>query len=152
MKRAAMVSFYFTEFGLYIFMFRLKLWYHQYLNIPWLGVLRHPLCKIDKLSFICIIYISMCWGVSCWAALPGDGSSSLVQTSAADDPMVSHSVFTITEKAPTRAFSLLKAPTSAFTFKTLLRHYANQPAHPLWLLSRRPNFTSTYRGVNAPLA
>ena len=36
---------------------------------------------------------------------------------------------------PTRAFSWLKAPTSAFTFKTLLRHY--------------PNFTSTYRGVNA---
>ena len=32
--------------------------------------------------------------------------------------------FTITEKAPTRAFSWLKAPTSAFTFKTLLRHYA----------------------------
>ena len=31
---------------------------------------------------------------------------------------------TITEKAPTRAFSSLKAPTSAFTFKTLLRHYA----------------------------
>ena len=30
---------------------------------------------------------------------------------------------TITEKAPTRAFSWLKAPTSAFTFKTLLRHY-----------------------------
>ena len=33
---------------------------------------------------------------------------------------------TITEKAPTRAFSWLKAPTSAFTFKTLLRHYAKQ--------------------------
>ena len=32
--------------------------------------------------------------------------------------------FTITEKAPTRAFSWLKAPTTAFTFKTLLRHYA----------------------------
>ena len=31
---------------------------------------------------------------------------------------------TITEKAPTRAFSWLKAPTSAFTFKTLLKHYA----------------------------
>ena len=31
--------------------------------------------------------------------------------------------FVITEKAPTRAFSWLKAPTSAFTFKTLLRHY-----------------------------
>ena len=29
--------------------------------------------------------------------------------------------FTIMEKAPTRAFFWLKAPTSAFTFKTLLR-------------------------------
>ena len=37
---------------------------------------------------------------------------------AANDP----SVFTITEKAPTRAFSWLKVPTSAFTFKTL-KHY-----------------------------
>ena len=37
---------------------------------------------------------------------------------------------TITEKAPTRAFSWLKAATTAFTFKTLLRHYANQPAVP----------------------
>ena len=33
---------------------------------------------------------------------------------------------TITEKAPTRAFSWLKAPTSAFTFKTLSRHYAKR--------------------------
>ena len=39
--------------------------------------------------------------------------------SATDDPLVSQSVFTITEKAPTRAFSWLKAPTIAFTFKTL---------------------------------
>ena len=31
--------------------------------------------------------------------------------------------FTITEKAPTRAFSWLKAATTAFIFKTLLRHY-----------------------------
>ena len=38
-------------------------------------------------------------------------------------PSVPQPVFTITEKAPTRAFSWLKAPTSAFTFKTLLRHY-----------------------------
>ena len=28
--------------------------------------------------------------------------------------------FTITEKAPTKAFSWLKAPTSTFTFKTIL--------------------------------
>ena len=37
---------------------------------------------------------------------------------------------TITEKAPTRAFSWLKAPTSAFTFKTLLRHYAERALTP----------------------
>ena len=72
-------------------------------------------------------------------------------------------------------------PTSAFTFKTLLRHYAkqaltpwslnvklgprpnyhkgraairnyaNQPAHPLFL-RQRSNFMSTDRGVNARLA
>ena len=36
----------------------------------------------------------------------------------------------ITEKAPTRAFSWLKAPTKAFTFKTLLRHYAKQASTP----------------------
>ena len=53
-----------------------------------------------------------------------------LQSSAADDPSVSQSVFTITEKAPTRAFSWLKAPMSAFTFKTLLRHYAKQALTP----------------------
>ena len=37
---------------------------------------------------------------------------------------------TFTEKAPTRAFSWLKAPTSAFTFKTLLRHYAERALTP----------------------
>ena len=34
--------------------------------------------------------------------------------------------FVITEKAPTRAFSWLKAATTAFTFKTLLRHNAKR--------------------------
>ena len=73
---------------------------------------------------------------------------------------------TITEKAPTRAFSWLKAATTAFTLKTLWRHYAkrslnmklgplrnyhkgraairyyaNKTARPLWLLCRGPNFT-----------
>ena len=33
------------------------------------------------------------------------------------------SVFTITEKAPSRAFSWLKAPTRSLSFKSLLRHY-----------------------------
>ena len=34
--------------------------------------------------------------------------------------------FVTTEKAPTRAFSWLKAATTAFTFKTLLKHYAKR--------------------------
>ena len=38
--------------------------------------------------------------------------------------------FTITEKAPTRAFSWLKAATTAFKFETLLRHYAKQALTP----------------------
>ena len=38
--------------------------------------------------------------------------------------------FTITEKAPATAFSWLKAPTSAFAFKTLLRHYAKRALTP----------------------
>ena len=38
--------------------------------------------------------------------------------------------FVITEKAPTRAFSWLKAATTAFTFKTLLRHYAERALTP----------------------
>ena len=38
--------------------------------------------------------------------------------------------FVITEKAPTRAFSWLKAAATAFTFKTLLRHYAKLALTP----------------------
>ena len=38
--------------------------------------------------------------------------------------------FVITEKAPTRAFSWLKAATTAFTFKTQLRHYAERALTP----------------------
>ena len=40
--------------------------------------------------------------------------------------------FVITEKAPTRAFFWLKAATTAFTFKTLLRHYAKQVDMKFW--------------------
>ena len=49
--------------------------------------------------------------------------SPLVLCSA---PSVPQPVFTITEKG----FSWLKAPTSAFTFKTLLRHYAKRALTP----------------------
>ena len=46
--------------------------------------------------------------------------------------------FTITENAPSRAFSWLTAATIAFTFKNLLRHYANQPTRPFDLCVGNP--------------
>ena len=55
-----------------------------------------------------------------------DGSSLEIQTKAIRR-------FVITEKAPTRAFSCLKVATTAFTFKTLLRHYAKRVLTPLSL-------------------
>ena len=91
-------------------------------------------------------------------------------------------MFVIKEKAPTRALSWLKASTTTFKFKTLLRHYAkraliprslnvklgprrnyhkgraairhyaNQTARPLRPLRRGPNFTLRDRGINARLA
>ena len=54
---------------------------------------------------------------------------TLLCISAANDPSVKL-YNTITEKAPTRAFSWLKATTTAFTFKTLLRHYAKRALTP----------------------
>ena len=53
-------------------------------------------------------------------------SPVMITTSAVaeDDPSISQSVFTITEKTPSRAFSWLKVPTGTFTIKTLLRHSA----------------------------
>ena len=59
-----------------------------------------------------------------------EGSGFLLRVVLCSAPSVSQSVFTITEKAPTRAFSWLKAPTSTFTFKTLIRHYAEQALTP----------------------
>ena len=53
-----------------------------------------------------------------------------VYYSAANRSIGSTAGCTITEKAPTRAFSWLKAPTSAFTFQTLLRHYAKRALTP----------------------
>ena len=61
---------------------------------------------------------------ACLRASTGTGTEYLLVLCSA--PSVPQPVFTITEKAPTRAFSWLKAATSAFTFKTLLRHYAKQ--------------------------
>ena len=57
-------------------------------------------------------------------------SNVMCGISAANRSIGSTTGCTITEKAPTWAFSWLKAPTSAFTFKTLLRHYAKQALTP----------------------
>ena len=53
-----------------------------------------------------------------------------VRNSAVKRSIGSTTGCTITEKAPTRAFSWLKAVTTAFTFKTLLRHYAKRTLTP----------------------
>ena len=59
--------------------------------------------------------------------IPLHGKICALYTSA---PKSSIRRFVITEKAPTRAFSWLKAATTAFTFKALLRHYAKQALTP----------------------
>ena len=126
-----------------------------------------------------------------WASLWRKWSYSLDHASSILSPAHTYTLelqtkvreyFTITEKAPTRAFSWLKTATTPFTFKTLLRHYAkwsltpqslnvklgpwrnyhkgraairhyaNQTARPLWPMRRGPNFTLRDRGVNAQLA
>ena len=60
------------------------------------------------------------------AAVLGDSSTrtavTLARSSQQSLKRRSTQRFVITEKAPTRAFSCLKAPTSAFTLETLLRH------------------------------
>ena len=59
-----------------------------------------------------------------------EGESMLARLVLCSAPSVPQPVFTITEKAPTRAFSWVTAPTSALTFKTLLRHYAKRALTP----------------------
>ena len=57
--------------------------------------------------------------LTCMAG-PGYPTGDWINIRAANDS----SVFTITEEAPSRAFSWLKATSSASTLKTLLIHYA----------------------------
>ena len=52
------------------------------------------------------------------------GTGTIRQATSASKSSIRR--FVITEKAPTRAFSWLKADTTAFTL-----HYAIQPCHPL---------------------
>ena len=59
-------------------------------------------------------------------SLPCDGRQ--LQPTSASKSSIQR--FVVTEKAPTRAFSWLKAATTAFTFKTLLSHYAKRALTP----------------------
>ena len=66
-----------------------------------------------------------CHDASCHPARDGDvGESKLVQQT------INLRSCTIMEKAPSRAFSWLKAANTAFTLKTLLRHYAKRTLTP----------------------
>ena len=60
--------------------------------------------------------------------IPGNPEPGSLRVVPQIDPSVPQTVFTITEKAPTRALSQFKAPTSTVIFKILLRlrHYAKQ--------------------------
>ena len=69
-----------------------------------------------------IMWVCWCWA-PCWRWAPPLGGPTQPRVT----PPVDDNEFTIMEKASTGAFSLLKAPTCAFTFsfhKNLLRHYA----------------------------
>ena len=72
----------------------------------------------------------LCWLGGRAARTWGQVRCCTVDTSAVKRSIDSTTSCTITEKAPTRAFSWLKAPASAFTFKTLLRHYAKWALTP----------------------
>ena len=61
---------------------------------------------------------------------PERGVEQRIATSATNQSISSTTGCPITEKAPTRAFSWLKVATTAFTFKTLLRHYAKLALTP----------------------
>ena len=76
-----------------------------------------------------------------------------MRSSAVKRSIGSTTVCTITEKAATRAFSWLKAPTSAFTFKTLLRHYAKWALTPRSLnvkLGPRRNYHKGFQPGEGP--
>ena len=60
---------------------------------------------------------------------PAAGASNCADTSAWKSSIQR---FIITEKAPTRAFSWLKAATAAFTFKTHLRHRHWPHGEQMW--------------------
>ena len=156
------------------------------LCIRGLDILEHWFCPALRSSDSVFSFVFQSWNPARSSELPRTKSVCIFKSAALavwEIEIQTKAIrrFVITEKAPTRAFSWLKAATTAFTFKTLLRHYAkqaltqwslnvklgprrnyhkgraairhyaNQP-RALWPLRRGPNFTLRDRGVNAHLA
>ena len=93
-----------------------------------LGVLIRTLLTVTMNSITCVALFGIC---HIFKSLVDKGTrvetlATRIKYSTVKRSTGSTTGCTITEKAPTRAFSWLKAPTSAFTFKTLLRHYAKR--------------------------
>ena len=78
----------------------------------------------ENICILCILHAKLHHSVQfLLSATPGRGHLATCSKSSIGR-------FVITEKAPTSAFSWLKAATTALTFKTLLRHYAKQALTP----------------------
>ena len=71
--------------------------------------------------------------VRIWRAVEVERSQHGLAASIVELQTMVREDFTITENALTKAFSWLKVPTSAATFKTLFLHYAKQVlSHKKW--------------------
>ena len=82
----------------------------------------------------CLHYLSpsLWWPHTSAATTHCQLSAARPETSAANEPSAAI-CFHNHGEGPTRAFSRVKAPTSVFTYKTLLRHYAKQAlTHGKW--------------------
>ena len=104
--------------------------------------------KVLSVDAGCIHDCVCCVCADCLLTRPVPGSRDAA-TSAVKRSIGSTTGCTITEKAPTRAFFWLKAATTAFTFKTLLRHYAKRALTPRSLnvkLGSRRNYQGTGSG------
>ena len=71
-----------------------------------------------------------CWKLNCVVLDPGYTAGEQRTLDRAFNEFAKVPQSRRRQKAPTRAFSWLKAPTSAFTFMTLLRHYAKRALTP----------------------
>ena len=92
----------------------------------------NTLCRLSELTFGVLTYDLELWIAANQKSDQQDASNGAVDRCIVCTSAWKSSIrrFVITKKAPTRAFSWLKAATAAFTFKTLLRHYAKRALTP----------------------